>query len=1068
MKQTSWSSLATLLLVLGSGGGCVPDDTENEERTLATAQKELTSSSFVNQLVALNPGENSQGIADLGWDDEALLIEPSVSASADSAARYQSRALVMKTMAYMARHAPEVFGVQEVGRSVEGQPIRALHVHNPALTVENAASVPALLIECSMHAPEWLASESCARFLQRLFAAYRADPAGMAEFFAESQLYVVPVVNPDGRDHDAEDSGEDIWNDPTEYRAWRKNRQAIHCTPDPDSVGIDLARNFSNGWSQPVAEPPSPTREQDCTDSKYHGNFPFQAPEAAAMRRFVNNRTVAVSVSVHSNGSGFQTTNNTAERDQMRDGFVSWWNDVLLNDLSPVDSRYVELNSALSSMPGGTGLGQFSGWMSRASNAVLPSGIDELDHGTHRGVSAFMLELPPVPADALAYNGSPYQDQVGDGSNTQHPSAAAILREVPVAASAAFAYMVRQARSPYCTIDPGSFESNSCPEVALTGSKLARETDGVGVLDFALRRTQTYETAPVGSFGAVYRVENYNPSAANLGVNVSIMSRPIDGSWGAPQQITTTHSLAAGESGVGTAEATAVTFSSMRDYQISLTLVTNGAPDTDTNNNSNLHRFRVEPPALLATESVWLSDRSLVLGGARGNQYVEIGADAELTGALESSGQAFLRERATVGGSAVTGGALTRQNQVKVWGQTLENQSVPIVSLETHAVATNGDHRNLCNQALPPGVYGNVVVESQCSVTLSTGTYEVGRFTVRPDAELFVSGKVDVRTQSELSLGDRSFVSGVGDPEDFAVYSNQPYQLRIPVAARFTGFVTAPYAEVNVASRSWVKGAIRARNIRVEPDSQIVGAWEPLGRERGYTLHLDDAASVIDPTMGYVEAREHCQTSKDDLYPAQNVECSFDGRAIGYELFWNGQRVGFEPYWTISRSKANCEWNRTQYPNRHVECYYDGERLGYERFTGGFRVAFQPIWSVQQGLNDCRANPVTNSLCVYDGAALGYELVRNGNRSVYEPEFGLQQARDACQASKDAFYPTENVECFFAGEPVGFELFWNGNRVGFEPKWSRSRGRSNCEWNRAEYPHRTVDCSYAGQSLWFN
>jgi hypothetical protein len=103
------------------------------------------------------------------------------------------------------------------------------------------------------------------------------------------------MVNPDGRAVDDSAGGDptSYWTN-TVYHAgdsagWRDNAQPVNCAAIPLGFnwGIDIARNFSTGWSG--ADP-------SCTSNQFRGDAPFQTREAQTLRRFVDNWMISMSL----------------------------------------------------------------------------------------------------------------------------------------------------------------------------------------------------------------------------------------------------------------------------------------------------------------------------------------------------------------------------------------------------------------------------------------------------------------------------------------------------------------------------------------------------------------------------------------------------------------------------------------------------------------------------------------------------------------------------------------------------------------------------------------------------
>ena len=97
-------------------------------------------------------------------------------------------------------------------------------------------------------------------------------------------VYVIPVVNPDGREFVQSPSG---------MAMWRKNRALI---PGSSCIGVDLNRNADFLWPFAIGQ----TSTQPCSDT-YHGTAAFSEPEERNVRWMLDaHPTIRVVVDVHS------------------------------------------------------------------------------------------------------------------------------------------------------------------------------------------------------------------------------------------------------------------------------------------------------------------------------------------------------------------------------------------------------------------------------------------------------------------------------------------------------------------------------------------------------------------------------------------------------------------------------------------------------------------------------------------------------------------------------------------------------------------------------------------------
>lgn len=475
--------------------------------------------------------------------------------------------------------------VHTVGMTPEGHRTRAIHLaalgsggQPPADTGDK----PALLIECGMHAREWAAPQGCLLFAQSFVLASFFYPSRVDDILANADIWILPMVNPDGRDMDDTGGGDplDFWSSTffhpatnSDLSGWRDNAQSVSCPglPGGSGVGIDLNRAFSSGWDD---------GQDNCQHNQFHGDYPFEGKEARILRRFVNNRMISMSLSVHSFRPCVGGQNG--DRD-VHANFADVWN----NAVSDPD---LELSYTAGDCEG-RGVGQFTAWMARPSDTPF-----ERDHSTSRGAASMLLELPPSSTD---YNNatvlSPYRDSLGDASNPFHPSDHVFMQAIAPGVFDSLMYLAEQARSPWCAIDPVTLLPDpSCTrDFGLTGSKIASCEDCIGSLRFRDDGTEAIERMPAGNRRVVYRVQNFDTtSSGHAQATIIISSRPAGvGTYSTDLLNAQTYVLGAGD---GVTDSVPFSFVAGRDYMVQVLvrpLSYGSALETENDNDKHLFRF---------------------------------------------------------------------------------------------------------------------------------------------------------------------------------------------------------------------------------------------------------------------------------------------------------------------------------------------------------------------------------------------------------------------------------------------------------------------------------------------
>jgi carboxypeptidase T len=194
-------------------------------------------------------------------------------ATAEAIAGYHSAETLEQDLRQLAESHPEIAELREIGRSVENRPIWALRIG------DRKGSQDKLLFMGCHHAREWIAVEVPFR-LARELVEQAADPK-IAGWLSTGEIWVTPMVNPDGHEHCR-----------TRERLWRKNRRR-----NPDgSIGVDPNRNYGYMWGTLNV----PTSSQVPSDETYVGPRAFSEPETRAVRDLVAREMFRGVVTYHS------------------------------------------------------------------------------------------------------------------------------------------------------------------------------------------------------------------------------------------------------------------------------------------------------------------------------------------------------------------------------------------------------------------------------------------------------------------------------------------------------------------------------------------------------------------------------------------------------------------------------------------------------------------------------------------------------------------------------------------------------------------------------------------------
>jgi carboxypeptidase T len=175
---------------------------------------------------------------------------------------------------------PEVISEKwSIGQTGEGRDIWCFRVSdNPDVDEDE----PEILIDGMHHAREIMASEFTIMFAEYLAQNYGTD-AELTWLVNNRELYIVPIVNPDGV----------VYNEQTNPNGggmWRKNRR----NNGGGSYGVDPNRNYPFMWGFDNSGS-SPDPDSDT----YRGPSAGSEPEVQALMNFINGRNIITHDTVH-------------------------------------------------------------------------------------------------------------------------------------------------------------------------------------------------------------------------------------------------------------------------------------------------------------------------------------------------------------------------------------------------------------------------------------------------------------------------------------------------------------------------------------------------------------------------------------------------------------------------------------------------------------------------------------------------------------------------------------------------------------------------------------------------
>ncbi|MDZ7777188.1 MAG: M14 family zinc carboxypeptidase [Bacteroidales bacterium] len=163
--------------------------------------------------------------------------------------------------------------------SIEGRPIYYLKISdNPNVDEDE----PEVLYTSLTHAREPGGMMVLIFYMYHLLENYDTDPE-IQQIVDNTELYFVPVVNPDGYIYNQE-------NDPNGGGMWRKNRR----NNGNGSYGVDLNRNYGYMWGYD-----DEGLSGNPWDATYRGTEPFSEPETTVIKDFCESHEFGIALNYH-------------------------------------------------------------------------------------------------------------------------------------------------------------------------------------------------------------------------------------------------------------------------------------------------------------------------------------------------------------------------------------------------------------------------------------------------------------------------------------------------------------------------------------------------------------------------------------------------------------------------------------------------------------------------------------------------------------------------------------------------------------------------------------------------
>merc|ERR1712135_150101 len=163
----------------------------------------------------------------------------------------------------MASEYPSLARTTVMGKSTEGRDIKMI-------TIGSSTTNKQVVVDCGIHAREWISAAFCQCYVHRLLSSYGSD-ASVTAMLDQVTFAIMPLLNPDGYAYTQTD------------RMWRKTRSRA---PGTRCYGVDPNRNFDADWAGPGAS------SSPCSET-YYGPSLASEPLTQYLTKYIDDNDLA-------------------------------------------------------------------------------------------------------------------------------------------------------------------------------------------------------------------------------------------------------------------------------------------------------------------------------------------------------------------------------------------------------------------------------------------------------------------------------------------------------------------------------------------------------------------------------------------------------------------------------------------------------------------------------------------------------------------------------------------------------------------------------------------------------
>jgi hypothetical protein len=226
-----------------------------------------------------------------------------------------------------------------------------------------------------------------------------------------------------------------------------------------------------------------------------------------------------------------------------------------------------------------------------------------------------------------------------------------------------------------------------------------------------------------------------------------------------------------------------------------------------------------------AKEYFRMGDYSSINGNVVSGGYGEMGARAEIDGNFSVKGVSFLRSYAWLKGDFTYEAGESSQEGATITGNSVQG-AVDQPQINTYVIVPASGWTEVGNgQALTlnPGVYGDLTVRANATLTLKNGSYIFGNLNIEPNSTVIIKNagsQTDINVAYNLDIGTAATLL-VDDASKLLWYTHDS-RVELHSGSNIFGAIIAPVGEVVLQPNSVLAGSIEAARILIEANSRVI------------------------------------------------------------------------------------------------------------------------------------------------------------------------------------------------------------------------------------------------------